>query len=79
MMYKCRRVECPLCGYIFMWIEYADLPPSYNVYRRKGIDEELGSTHCPKCNCEMIVPTESLKGISVENENVQLIDTVRGI
>lgn len=79
MMYKYRQVECPLCGHIFMWIEYADLPPSYNVYRRKGIDEELGSTHCPKCNCEMIVPSELSTGISVENESVELRGTIRGI
>ena len=78
-MCKYRQIECPLCGHIFMWIEYADLPPSYNVYRRKGVDEELGSTHCPMCNCEMIVPNDSERGISVEDENVELRGTVRGI
>ena len=79
MMYKYRQVKCPLCDHVFMWIEYADLPPNYNVYRRKGIDEELGSTHCPKCNCEMIVPSECSTGISVETKNVELRGTVRGI
>lgn len=78
-MYKYRQIECPLCGHIFMWIEYADLPPNYNVYRRKGVDEELGSTHCPKCNCEMIVSNDSKRGISVEDEVVELRGTVRGI
>ena len=69
----------PQCNHVFIWIEYADLPPSYCVYRRKGIDEELGSTHCPKCNCKMIAPSDLTTGISVENENVELIGTVRGI
>lgn len=78
-MYKYRQIECPLCGHIFMWIEYADLPPNYNVYRRKGVDEELGSTHCPKCNCGMIVSNDSKRGISVEDEVVELRGTVRGI
>ena len=78
-MYKCRQVQCPVCGHVFMWIEYADLPPSYNVYKRNGIDEELGSTHCPKCNCKMIVPDDSKIGISVKDETVELKGTVRGI
>lgn len=62
-----------------MWIEYADLPPSYCVYKRKGVDEELGSTHCPKCDCEMIVPEDSARGLAVDDDNVVLIGTVRGI
>ena len=78
-MYKYRQIKCPLCGHTFMWIEYADLPPSYHVYGRKGLDEELGSTHCPKCNCEMIAPHDLEIGLSVENENVELRDTVRGV
>ena len=78
-MYKCRQIQCPACDHIFMWIEYADLPTSYNVYKRKNRDEELGSTHCPKCNCEMIAPDNSTVGISVGDENVELKCTVRGI
>ena len=78
-MYKYRQVQCPLCNHIFMWIEHADLPTSYNVYGRKGMDEGLGSTHCPKCNCEMIVPSDVTIGVSIEDENVELIGTVRGI
>ena len=78
-MYKCRQIQCPRCEHIFMWIEYADLPTSYCVYKRKNVEEELGSTHCPKCNCEMVVPNDSERGISVENENVELRGTVRGI
>ena len=78
-MYQYRRVQCPQCEHIFMWIEYADLPSSYCVYKRKNVDEELGSTHCPKCNCEMIAPSDLTTGISIENQNVELIGTVRGI
>lgn len=78
-MYNYRQVKCPQCNHAFMWIEYADLPPSYCVYRRKGIDEELGSTHCPKCNCEMVVPDNSEIGISVEDKSIELRDIVRGI
>ena len=78
-MYNCRQVQCPRCNHNFMWIEYADLPPSHNVYRRKGAVEELGSTHCPKCNCQMIVPSDSKTGISVEDESVELRGTVRGL
>ena len=78
-MYKCRQVQCPKCNHTFMWIEYADLPSSYNVYRRKGVDEELGSTHCPKCNCEMIIPSDIKSGISIEDDAVELVGTVRGI
>lgn len=78
-MYKCRQIQCPRCEHIFMWFEHADLPLSYNVYGRKGVDEELGSTYCPKCNCEMIAPSELTTGIPVENESVELRGTVRGI
>lgn len=78
-MYKCRQVKCPLCAHIFMWIEYADLPPSYKVYRKKGSDEELGSTYCPQCNCEMVVPGNSLAGVAVSSEDVILLDTMRGV
>ncbi len=78
-MYKCRHVKCPCCNHVFMWIEYGDLPASYCVYRRKGVDEELGSTHCPKCNCEMIIPNNVEIGISVEDESIELRGMVRGI
>ena len=78
-MFKCRQIQCPVCDHAFMWIEYADLPPSYNMYKRNDVEEELRSTHCPKCHCEMIVPDNSRVGISVNDENVELIGTVRGI
>ena len=58
---------------------YANLPPGYNVYKRKNINEELGSTHCPKCNCEMIVPDDLKVVISVGDGNVALNGAVRGI
>ena len=78
-MYKYCQVKCPVCNHNFMWIENADLPISYNVYRLKGVDQELVSTHCPKCNCKMIAPSDLTTGISIKNENVELIGTVRGI
>ena len=78
-MLKCRQVQCPKCKHVFMWIEHADLPSSYNVYRRKGIDEELGSTRCPMCCCEMIIPSDIKLGISIEDDTVEHMGTVRGI
>jgi len=64
---------------MFMWIEYTDLPSSHNTYRRKGTYEELGTTHCPKCSCEMIVPKGSFRGININSENVELIGAIRGL
>ena len=32
------------------------------------------STHCPKCNCEMIVSNDSKRGISVEDEVVEEVE-----
>ena len=78
-MYKCRQVQCPLCNHLFMWIEYADLPASHYVYKRESVDEKLGSTHCPKCTYEMIVVEDSVRGISIDDDSVVIIGTVRGI
>lgn len=77
-MYRYRQVQCPKCKHIFMWLD-APLGVSYCLYRRKGIEEELYSTSCPKCNLEMVVPGDVLEGIDISSDTVELFSTVRGI
>jgi endogenous inhibitor of DNA gyrase (YacG/DUF329 family) len=77
-MYKYRQVKCPRCKHIFMWLD-APMGASYCLYRRRGSEEELYSTTCPKCNLEMIVPGNVIEGIDINCEAVELFSTVRGI
>lgn len=77
-MYKYRQVQCPKCDHIFMWLE-GPTGTSYCLYRRKGENEELHNTTCPKCNLEMVVPSNSIKGIDINDSSVELFTTIRGI
>ena len=77
-MYNYRQVECPQCNHNFMWIEDMHFSPPYSIYRRKGQDEMLLSTRCPKCNCKMIIPIDSLKGMCIDDENIEEIGYVEG-
>ena len=75
-----RHVECPLCGHIFMWKkEPVFRGNSYRMYKRKGFDEELENAICPKCCLEMVVPNDSLKGIDIKSENIEIAYTSRGL
>lgn len=76
--YKFREIKCPCCNHKFTWLKEPN-GSSYHLYRRKGIEEELFSTICPKCNCEVVVPEGSSVGIEVENEMIERFDTIRGI
>jgi len=77
-MYKFKEVECPKCNHRFAWLE-APTGTSYCLYRRKGVNEELFSTVCPQCGLEMIVPENEHRGISVNDDTVEMFSTLRGI
>ena len=77
-MYKFRQVKCPKCKHTFMWLDQPN-GVSYCLYRRKGVEEELISTTCPKCNLEMVVPEDVLDGIAINDEAIELFATLRGI
>ena len=77
-MYNYRQVKCPRCNHLFMWIENEDKPRRYSIYRRKGRDEMLLSTKCPKCNCKMVVAGDSLVGLYENDEKVEEIGIVEG-
>lgn len=77
-MYKYRQVQCPKCKHIFMWLE-GPTGSSYCIYRRKNRDEEIFSTTCPKCNLKMVVPSDTVEGIDINDEAIILSSTLRGI
>ena len=49
------------------------------MYKRKGLSEELENAICPKCNLEMVVPNDSLKGIDINSEDIEVAYTPRGL
>lgn len=77
-MYKFREVECPCCKHRFSWLEEPS-GKSYYLYHRKGKDEELFSTKCPKCDVEMVVPHDDYIGIVITDERIKLSSSIRGI
>lgn len=77
-MYKFREIECPFCKHHFTWLEEPN-GNSFCLYRRKGRNEELFSTVCPKCNLEMIVPDGQSVGIDIKDRKVEMFATVRGL
>lgn len=77
-MYKFKEVECPKCNHRFTWLEEPN-GNSYCLYCRKGVNEELFSTVCPRCGLEMVVPSDEHTGISITDESIVLFSTVRGI
>lgn len=76
--YKFREIKCPSCKHKFAWLE-KPFGNSYNVYRRKGIDEELFSTICPNCSLEMVIPKDMIIGIDINDSEIELYGTMRGI
>lgn len=76
--YKYYEVQCPCCKHIFTWLKEPS-GNSYYLYRRKGVEEELFSTVCPKCNLEMVIPDGLSVGIEIQNEIIEQFDTIRGI
>lgn len=78
-MYRFREIECPNCRHQFIWFEHTYKGSSYILYRRKGYSEQLESTPCPKCNTEMAVLENSITGIDIQSESIEVADIVRGI
>ena len=78
-MYNFSEIECPNCKHHFVWLEHTYKGSSYTVYRRKGHDEILESTLCPKCSFEMVVLKDSCIGIDVKDESIEIASTIRGI
>lgn len=78
-MYRAFEIECQKCKHKFMWIEGSDIRTSYICYRRRGVDEELISTYCPKCNTEIVIIKEDSKGISVQDKLIEIADVIRGV
>ena len=78
IVYNWRHIKCPQCNHVFVWIEDGCCARPYYIYRRKGQSEMLLSTRCPKCNCRMVVPSDSPTGICVDDENIEEIGCVEG-
>ena len=71
------EIICPNCRHQFVWLEQ-----SYGngyIYKRKGHDEELDSTVCPKCNIRMVVLKDSFTGLDITDESIDIVDGIRGI
>ena len=62
-----------------MWQRWSYTGPSHCIFRRKGTDEELESTVCPKCGLEMVVLSDVLEGIDIRDENIETVCAIRGI
>lgn len=78
-MHHFREIECPNCQYQFVWMEHTYNGSIYKVYRRKGCDEMLESTKCPKCNTEMVVLKNSHIGVDINDESIEVATILRGI
>ena len=78
-MYRYRQVKCPLCGHTFMWREESYTGSSCDIFKRKGIDEELESTYCPMCSFEMVVAEDLLEGMDIQDKTIERIPSIRGI
>lgn len=78
-MYHFLEITCPNCRHHFVWLEHSYKGSSYTVYRRRGYDEILESTLCPKCNIEMAVLKDSCSGIDVRDKSIEVASTIRGI
>ncbi len=78
-MYHFFEIICPNCKHQFVWLEHTYKGSIYKLYRRRGYDEILESTTCPKCNIEMAVLKNSFSGIDIRNESIEIACIVRGI
>ncbi|MDY2997819.1 MAG: hypothetical protein SOU16_11015 [Faecalimonas sp.] len=78
-MYKVFEIECQNCKHKFMWIQNPDTQNSYYLYKRKGLDEELISIYCPRCNVEIAIIKENGKGINVNDESIEVAGAIRGL
>ena len=78
-MYYFLEITCPNCKHKFMWLESTYNGSSYPVYRRKGYNEILESTVCPKCNIEMVVLKDSCNGIDISDDSIEIASILRGI
>ena len=68
---------CPNCRHQFVWLEHSHY--SGYIYRRKGHNEELESTICPKCNIKIAVLKDSSSGLDITDESIEIADIMRGI
>ena len=69
---------CPNCGHQFVWLEHSYSSGNI-IYRRKGHDEELEGTVCPKCNIKIAVLKESSTGLDISDDSIEIADIIRGI
>lgn len=77
-MYRFKEVQCPKCKHTFVWLQEPH-GNSYCLYRRKGVEEELFSTTCPRCSLEMVIPSDLHNGIDIQDDMIEQFATVRGI
>lgn len=78
-MYKYRHVKCPCCKHIFMWREESYTGSSCDIFKYKGIDVQLESACCPKCDFEMVVENHLFEGIDIQDKNIERFIAIRGI
>ena len=78
-MYNFIELECPNCKHIFVWQEHTFKGTAWKLYSRKGYDEMLESTICPKCGMEIAVLNDSHTGIDIHDKSIEVVANVRGI
>lgn len=78
-MYHFREVTCPNCGHQFVYLENSYKGSIYPLYSRRGYNEKLESTICPKCSIEMVVLKDSSTGIDIRDDSIEVVTVVRGI
>ncbi len=78
-MHHFREIECPNCQHQFVLMEHTYNGSIYKIYRRKGYNEELESTTCPKCNTEMVVLKDLHAGIDINDDSIEVASVLRGI
>lgn len=70
MKYVFREVKCPWCGHIFMWKKYNREGCCIKDYIFKPTGEIAEKTKCPKCDENMIVVNNILKGLDVDDSRI---------
>ena len=77
-MYRCRKVQCPYCSHIFMWMNGDSIQNKIYEYRVEGIDTQIEDTSCPNCGRLCLILPDILIGIREDDPRVEKFG-IRGL